>query len=416
MNTENSSSLKEYAGSYQLSSDRVIVLGPLDEFGGNIVWLDLQTREIGTFAAEGPDTFIAHVGLMGSGHPIGVTFDRSKTGLVTSLTWCEPNEAPINGQRIHPHREVEITFENGSVELHGTLYLPSTPGPHPAVVFAHGSGDATRQLGFFPMFCVLQGTAMLSFDKRGCGESSGNWRTSGLDELAADVVAGVRMLRNRADILSDRVGVLGSSQGGWVGSLAAAAAPEDVAFLIVRAGAGSSVIEAVVRENEGHMRESGLDKASVMRGVAFARRIGELASEGEDWEKLDQLYQEITDEPWAEFTFPAGGAKESFWWNWYRLNGAVNSVDALATVRCPVLWFLAELDWHLPPQESWQALQKSLALANHPDYRIIMLPKANHGFMEAQTGYDSEAGTSTRYVSGFWDVLADWLKAHTLAS
>ena len=62
--------------------------------------------------------------------------------------------------------EREVTFRNGSVELHGTLMLPAAQSPSPAVVFLHGSGPHPRA-GFRPYaeeFARL-GVASLFFDK-----------------------------------------------------------------------------------------------------------------------------------------------------------------------------------------------------------------------------------------------------------
>ena len=57
--------------------------------------------------------------------------------------------------------------------------------------------------------------AVLSLDKRGAGASTGDWHTASLDDIAGDWLAGVAMLKQRKDIDPRRIGVHGSSQGGW---------------------------------------------------------------------------------------------------------------------------------------------------------------------------------------------------------
>lgn len=74
--------------------------------------------------------------------------------------------------------------------------LPDTPGPHPAVLFAHGSGDATRNVAIWNPYFVRLGMAVLSLDKRGAGKSTGDWHTASMDDIANDWLAGVAMRAN----------------------------------------------------------------------------------------------------------------------------------------------------------------------------------------------------------------------------
>src|SRR4051794_33792490 len=65
-------------------------------------------------------------------------------------------------------------FFNRDVRLAGTLVLPAAPGPHAAVVLLHGSGPQKRDL-FMARWFAEQGIAALAYDKRGVGESAGDF-------------------------------------------------------------------------------------------------------------------------------------------------------------------------------------------------------------------------------------------------
>jgi uncharacterized protein len=116
------------------------------------------------------------------------------------------------------------TFQNGDVHLAFTLDLPPGPGPFPAVVLGHGSGRLTRHdLAPFAAQWTRLGFAVLRFDKRGVGESSGIYVFVGtrdspevFPQLASDIAAGVRFLRTRPEILPGRIGLAGWSQAGWI--------------------------------------------------------------------------------------------------------------------------------------------------------------------------------------------------------
>jgi alpha-beta hydrolase superfamily lysophospholipase len=63
--------------------------------------------------------------------------------------------------------------------------------------------------------------AVLAYDKRGVGRSTGNWREASFQVLADDAVAGAKFLQARTDIAADQIGFWGQSQGGWIAPLAA---------------------------------------------------------------------------------------------------------------------------------------------------------------------------------------------------
>lgn len=140
------------------------------------------------------------------------------------------------------------TFVSGDARLAFTLDLPAGAGPFPAVVAGHGSGRMTRQmLGWMSAHLTRLGFAVLRFDKRGVGESTGTFVFVGTKDspevfpvLAGDIAAGVRFLRTRPEIDSRRIGLVGNSQAGWILPLAARQLG-DVAFMILISGPVCSV-------------------------------------------------------------------------------------------------------------------------------------------------------------------------------
>jgi len=130
--------------------------------------------------------------------------------------------------------EVSITREDGAV-LRGTLFFPNQPPPYNAMVLTHGSGPDTRQTGPYigkAMLAVESGLAVLAYDKRGAGASTGNGSYD-IAKLSADAHAMVGHLKNHEKINPDKVGIGGISQGGWVAPKVAFENPE-IAFVLLR--------------------------------------------------------------------------------------------------------------------------------------------------------------------------------------
>src|SRR5919108_440723 len=124
-----------------------------------------------------------------------------------------------------PIARENVTFPSERATIAGWLWRPAGPGRHPAVVIVHGSGPAVRSQDYLQHVVHLfapHGLAVLIYDKRGSGRSTGVYPGDSPSEptfrtLSDDVLAGVRYLRSRADIDPARVGLWGLSQGGWVG-------------------------------------------------------------------------------------------------------------------------------------------------------------------------------------------------------
>jgi uncharacterized protein len=119
------------------------------------------------------------------------------------------------------HREVNVHFTcEGAVQA-GTLYLPVETGPHPAVIWVHGAGEAVRLPFRAPIVSgfVNEGVAFFAYDKRGVGESQGECCPGDYGQfnlLTADVVGAIEAVRSATGIDPDRVGLIGASQAGWI--------------------------------------------------------------------------------------------------------------------------------------------------------------------------------------------------------
>ena len=154
------------------------------------------------------------------------------------------------GQGVRPTAQGPLSgmIPNGNVSLAFTLDLPPGNGPFPAVVLGHGSGRITRDgLAPFAARWTRMGFAVLRFDKRGTGASTGTFVAVGthdsptvFPELASDVVAAARYVRTRPEIDARRVGLAGWSQAGWILPLAARELG-DGAFLVLFSGPVCSV-------------------------------------------------------------------------------------------------------------------------------------------------------------------------------
>jgi dienelactone hydrolase len=407
---------RELTGTYRFDPGHEVTLAPFDEFNGSLVMLDLATREQRILFLQPDATF--HVGtttLNATPRQATIAFLRDANGRPDTLNWVPADGGPARrATRVYPTRHEDVTFRNGDVELHGQLSIPVGPGPHPAVVLVHGSGAATRHIGFFTSAYERLGIATLSFDKRGAGESTGNWKSASFTDLAADVLAAVALLKSRDDIDARRIGLDGSSQGGWVGSIAAAQSP-DVAWLQVRVGSGVSVVENMLWEDVAAMRDEGLDAAQTAEVVAFNREIYGIAMRGGSRAEGEAAAAKWADKPWFKRLYPQGFKTSEHGFTWLRANGAIESVDFLRKVKVPVNWYFGATDGNVPTARSAPRVVQALLDAGNPDFTVTVLP-SDHSFLADLPSDSSDKSKVTRYVPGFFEANAAWLRARGFAA
>lgn len=172
------------------------------------------------------------------------------TVLTAGLMSCSdegPTVPVVRAERVtDDHREIDLDFASGDgVILSGTVYLPLGPGPFRALVMSPGSSWTLRSPWEEVAFAVSGlNTAVFSHDRRGDGESGGTCcpqdAAAHFALLADDAAAGAEALQSLERIDPAAVGVLGSSLGGWVVPLAASAALDDIAFVVISVGGAVS--------------------------------------------------------------------------------------------------------------------------------------------------------------------------------
>src|SRR5205085_9465848 len=135
----------------------------------------------------------------------------------------------------------DLEFTSHGVVLSGTLVMPQDQPVRAAVVFIHGSGKQTRNLGLATRFADA-GIAALVYDKRGAGKSGGEYEgqqsvsEQNISLLADDAVAALMALARHSSLKGIPLGLAGISQAGWIAPLAAQRSHGAVGFLVLWSG------------------------------------------------------------------------------------------------------------------------------------------------------------------------------------
>jgi len=324
--------------------------------------------------------------------------------------WRRPPESK-------PFRTEEVSFANGTVPLRGTLFIPNSSGPHPAVVFLHGSGPQTREsyIRYFADQFARNGFAALIYDKRNTGRTDiPLWQQGGgsFADFADDATTAVRFLRGRSDAVdSRRIGLWGLSQGAWLAPLAAQRI-EGVSFLVLLSGGGVTPARQELYDDEVKLRAGGFSESHISEAMSLLRLANAYVRShtDADWERVQRGLARARTEPWFRLLdrFPLILPRESPAWSDTDLDYDPRPV--LTRLRMPVLVILGERDALTPTAETTRAIDAALRAAGNTSYAIRVVPRADHGLF-VSTGGNGWLGE--RPASGWVSDMIEWVVAHS---
>ena len=278
-----------------------------------------------------------------------------------------------------PLIEEPVVFRNGDVTLAGTLIRPNSTAPVPAIVWTHGSGRQTRSEDFYRdrgYLLAQNGMAAFIYDKRGTGESAGD-PDSTLDELAGDAVAAVQAVQSRPDIMRDRVGIGGFSQGGYVAPLAASRYGR-IAFVVVGAAPGVTPAEQNEFAATRALQRRAFAAPDIDRAMQLYRRVATAQRTGEGLEETQTELDAARKEPW----FSAAGLPTTPLRAYGRRGLSVLQFDprkAWERVSVPVLAVWGADDALVPVETSKQRIESWLRAAGNKQTTMLVFAGAGHG-------------------------------------
>lgn len=405
--------LRDYTGVYRWGPNAFVYLQLWNEFSGfakpsQLVAFD-ESGEVRTLYPTDPDRFFAGPGAaVSTAIESRIEFQRDRMGKITLLTWQRRGAPRRIAHRVEIEKHEDVRFSSGDIQLSGTLIGPATRGKHAAIILVHGSGAENREYTLpFARFLIRHGVAVLGYDKRGVGGSTGDWNTASFDDLAGDVVAAFEYLKTRADIDSAQIGLLGISQAGWIMPFAAVRA-KGIAFLISISGAGVSPAETTIDQAQNEMRTAGMPQSIVEQITSLMKLEYEFARTGHGWEEYaaarGQLAARMGPPPGS---FPA--TPEDPYWQTIRRVYSFDPAPALRQLRLPVLALFGELDNNIVAEKNKRAWEEALKAGNNRDYTVRIIPNANHLQLEAKVGNNAEMTSLQRFVPAYFETIRIWL-------
>jgi pimeloyl-ACP methyl ester carboxylesterase len=339
----------------------------------------------------------------------------------------EKPKRPQEPKKPYPYKEEEVTFTNpeAGVTLAGTLTLPKSSGPFPAAVLITGSGPEDRDemvFGHRP-FLVLgdyltrQGIAVLRYDDRGVGKSTGSFATATSTDFASDAKAAVAYLKTRKEIRADKIGLIGHSEGGVIAPMVAAES-KDVAFIVLMAGTGVPGDQIILEQAALIAKAMGTSEKEVQEARAINRKAFDIIESGKDSATVASELRTLllsaanTTAPTDTQTNEAriNGQIKQITSPWFRYFLAYDPRPALMKVRCPVLAINGEKDLQVSPKQNLPEIEAALREGGNTDFTVRELPGLNHLFQTAKKGTPDEYTEIEETISPTaLTLIGDWI-------
>ncbi len=238
------------------------------------------------------------------------------------------------------------------------------------MILLSGSGPHDRDeslVGHRP-FLVLadhltrKGIAVLRFDKRGIGKSTGDYASATTEDFAGDAEAALAYLNTRKEIDPKKIGLLGHSEGGLIAPMVATHS-QTIAWIVLLAGPGLKGEDVLLLQSELILRAAGVNEGEVARTLAFNKQTYALVRQEKDPAALEAKLNELVQSTSTGAALPPAAVQAQVRMlvsPWFRYYLDYDPLPALQKTMCPVLALNGEKDLQVSSKENLAKIQKAL--------------------------------------------------------
>ncbi len=317
-----------------------------------------------------------------------------------------------------------LDFDFEGTKLSGVLSFPKEVEPKGIVLLLHGDGQTNVVAGKWwydvRMAIVKAGYATFMWDKMGCGNSEGIYKSGRpVENEAFEVIAAINKLKESKIKGSNTIGLWGISRAGWIGPIVIDKI-KDIEFWISVSGVDDDEsFKYLLKQN---LQINGYPKDTVDLIVGEWHNSILLSRGGASYNyylstsknlQKNKFWQKITN----------GGISEKSYYEYQEIlqESALdketelplyveNFDQVLSRIDIPMLALFGEMDQAVDWKRTKSLYEKSLE--SNTDLTIKTFPNCNHNMWQCTTGgiYEFEDNTK-EYVrcDGFLESITIWL-------
>ncbi|MET1412726.1 alpha/beta fold hydrolase [Roseibium sp. HPY-6] len=312
-------------------------------------------------------------------------------GYIAAFGLTERPQTP--GERDYIIEHHRLPGGSPGVILDAELTVPYGEARVPGVILITGSGPQNKdeEMAGHKPFLVLSdhltkhGFAVLRYDDRGVGKSTGDFSSVTPMELAADAAAAMRFLKTHPRIAGGKTGYIGHSEGGYLAPIAHKQNAAD--FQILLAAPALRLLPDVMATQVADVaRAQGVSESEIDRQLRAVDEVVSLLRSPDTPQDMRKILAAI---------FKRAGANRSqikenvdLWSSpWAIAYAKHDPRPYLETLKVPVLAVFGEHDLQVSPRQNAPVME---GLLRHPQSRTLVLAGLNHLLQPTETGKVSE--------------------------
>ncbi len=325
-----------------------------------------------------------------------------------------------------PYHDESVSFPNSAanVQLAGTLTVPRGSGPFPVAILIAGSGphDRDESLASHKPFFVLadyltrKGIAVLRYDKRGIGGSTGSVDGATTLDFASDAQAAIVYLKSRKDIDAKKIGLIGHSEGAMVAPYVANHSL-DVAWLVLLAAPATAGEATLLNQSSVIGQVGGLSEEQLLVSLTFDRAAYDVVRKEKDPAVIATKVKQLVKDSGLDAALPPEVLETQLRMltsPWFRFFLDYDPLPVLQALKTPVLALYGQKDLQVPPKFNRGAAEKALRDAGNSDFSVRELPELNHLFQHAYSGSPTEyAAIGESFAPEALQMISDWVLQHS---
>lgn len=402
-----SAAIAAFAASPALPASNVLKRGLwADEFG---------SFAIGLFPEFGPSLFAFDYAEMRVGKIVG-SADQGwmMSGALNGVGSVAPIAQSGSGIKIGDRNLLPISINrrpfnvpSGSAVISAEIALPMRSRVRGTVLMIYGSGPAPKA-AFDPwtFWFLANGFSVITYDKRGSGRSTGDWRLSGLEDLAKD--ASVVLKRARQLGVAGPIFSWGASQAGWVQPQLAASGL--VNGTILHAGCVTTPAQQIVDSVESELQAYAFPAEEIERAKTYYALDRDVSRGLKPWAEIDEAFR-MASSRGAEWLIAPPAAADAPERTMIRLMSDFDPTPYWRSCKGPVLALFGEKDWVVPVLKNRHHLEE--AISSKSPLTVRTLKSANHLMFSAKTGVRTEYPQLSHIVPEYFSSISNWLGAQT---
>ena len=276
----------------------------------------------------------------------------------------------------------------------------------------HGSGPQTRDSiptsGLVKRRFLDAGFAVLSWDKPGSGESTGDFDEEyGNTQRAAILTDAVEELARHPAVDPDRIGLWGLSEAGWV-MPKALTMTNRVAFMIVVSGGGEDSIEQQVYQWTQKARCTGATPDEVALMDQYGSPALKATTYSEYHDAMEQLLTIPDLDNYLGVRIELAG--EDDWKPWPRdIDAFFDPIDVIEHTAIPILAIFGEHDIQIDPIQGADAYQAAFASSGNTESHVEVLPAVSHTLRP--TAADGCVAGGSDVPDRYLELIDEWIQS-----